>query len=206
MCSEIENLKQTNKNRTFSILDEVLIYLNFNSRLYFENLIQRFRNEINSYEKKEHKIERLHFHFKLIKQLPRKSDVIFNPRQPDLSKFISNWFRHEILYLEKNIHSSGKISDLPESKITREKSIQKVMCSLSTDQTGLIIRAADELRVLVAKSMSEVFKTIVPHLSTRYKTDLSYDGMRSKSYVAEERDKQIAIKTLQEMIKKIEGY
>ncbi len=80
------------------------------------------------------------------------------------------------------------------------------MCTLSTDQTGLILRAADELRILTAKSMSEVFKTIVPHLSTRYKKDLSYDGMRSKSYAAEESDKKIAIKTLQRIIKKIEEY
>jgi len=75
-----------------------------------------------------------------------------------------------------------------------------------TDQTGLIIRAADELRILVAKSMSQVFKTIVPHLSTPYKEDLSYDGMRSKSFVAEERDKQKAIEALQRIIKKIEEY
>jgi len=37
---------------------------------------------------------------------------------------------------------------------------------LSTDQTGLILRATDELRILVAKSMNEVFKTIVPLIYT----------------------------------------
>ena len=73
-------------------------------------------------------------------------------------------------------------------------------------QTGLILRATDELRILVSKSMNEVFKTIVPHLSTPYKEDLSYDGMRSKSYVAEDRDKQIAIETLERIIKKIKQY
>lgn len=77
---------------------------------------------------------------------------------------------------------------------------------MSSDQIGLILRAADELRILVAKSMSEVFRTIVPHLSTPYKDSLSYDGMRSKSYVAEERDKQIAIETLERIIKKIKEY
>ncbi len=77
LCLEIENLKHTDRNRTFSILDELLIYLNFNSRIYFENLIQRLTNEINNYEKKEHKIERLLFYFKLIKQLPRKIRCYF---------------------------------------------------------------------------------------------------------------------------------
>ena len=97
-------------------------------------------------------------------------------------------------------------TELTKSKANPEKPKQKVMCILSTDQTGLILRATDELRILVSKSMNEVFKTIVPHLSTPYKEDLSYDGMRSKSYVAEDRDKQIAIETLERIIKKIKQY
>ena len=97
-------------------------------------------------------------------------------------------------------------TELPKQKDSEEKQKQKVLCVLSTDQTGLILRASDELRILVAKSMSEVFKTIVPHLSTPYKEELSYDGMRSKSYVAEERDKQIAIETLERIIRKIKEY
>jgi hypothetical protein len=93
-----------------------------------------------------------------------------------------------------------------KTKFAPEKPKHKVLCKLSTDQTGLILRAADESRILVSKSMNEVFKTIVPHLSTPYKEDLSYDGMRSKSYVAEDRDKQIAIETLERIIKKIKQY
>ena len=80
------------------------------------------------------------------------------------------------------------------------------MCVLSTDQTALILRAADELKIIIAKSMNEVFKTIVPHLSTPYKENLSYDSMRSKSYAAETRDKEIAIQTLEKIIKKIKEY
>jgi hypothetical protein len=82
----------------------------------------------------------------------------------------------------------------------------KVLCKLSTDQTALILRASDELKILMSKSMNQVFKTIVPYLSTPNKTDLSYDAMRSKAYVAEERDKEIAIKTLEKMIDRIKEY
>ena len=91
-----------------------------------------------------------------------------------------------------------------KAPVENEKS--KILCILSTDQTGLILRAADELKILIAKSMNEVFKTIVPHLSTPYKENLSYDSMRSKSYAAEERDKKIAIETLEKLIEKIKSY
>jgi hypothetical protein len=82
----------------------------------------------------------------------------------------------------------------------------KVLCKLSTDQTALILRASDELKILISKSMNHLFKTIVPFLSTPNKVNLSYDSMRSKAYVAEERDKAIAIETLERMIKQIKEY
>lgn len=206
LCFEMERLEYLENNKFFSRLDELLIYMNFNSRRYLDNLTQRLTREINSYEKREDKIERLLFFFKSFKQLPRKTEVIFNPKQPDLKKSLSNWFQEEITYLEKRSDFSTGPTNLKSQNVQLEKPKQKVTCTLSTDQTGLIIRAADELRILLAKSMSEVFKTIVPHLSTPYKKDLSYDGMRSKSYVAEERDKLIAIQTLQRIINKIEEY
>ncbi|MFV8354906.1 hypothetical protein ACNQGB_01820 [Flavobacterium sp. XS1P32] len=82
----------------------------------------------------------------------------------------------------------------------------KVLCKLSTDQTALILRASDELKILISKSMNHLFKTIVPFLSTPNKVDLSYNAMRSKAYVAEDRDKEIAIETLERMIKQIKEY
>jgi hypothetical protein len=81
-----------------------------------------------------------------------------------------------------------------------------VLCALSTDQTALILRAAAELGILKARSLNEMFKTIVPHLSTPFKENLSYDSMRSKSYVAEERDKEKAIEALEKIIDWINEY
>jgi hypothetical protein len=206
LCFEMERLEYSENNKFFSRLDELLIYMNFNSRRYLDNLTQRLTSEISSCEKREDKMERLLFFFKSFKQLPKKMQVVFNPKQPDLKNSLSNWFQEEITYLEKKSDFSTGPTNLKSQNVQAEKPKQKVTCTLSTDQTGLILRAADELRILLAKSMSEVFKTIVPHLSTPHKKDLSYDGMRSKSYVAEERDKQIAIQTLQRIIKKIEEY
>ncbi len=211
LCLEIECLEPSNKSNFISVLDEQLIYMNFNDRRYINSLLQRLTNNLNSYEKIEDKMEYLLLHAKAFRQLHRKPGAIFSDKNPDLIKVLLNWFRHEISYLEKKMRlpmTTGLpiITKETDRDAGADRTRQKVMCVLSTDQTGLIIRAADELRILVAKSMSQVFKTIVPHLSTPYKEDLSYDGMRSKSFVAEERDKQKAIEALQRIIKKIEEY
>jgi hypothetical protein len=211
LIKELEVLEAPEKGTCiYTALNELLIYLNFNSKAFTNHFTERLAEKINGFENISDRLDQLLMHFKEFNQMHRKPGVILNPQYRDLKTVLGNWFVQEIFYLEKKMRISvtplqGK-TELIRSKVFPEKSKQKVLCMLSTDQIGLILRAADELQILIAKSMNEVFKTIVPHLSTPYKEDLSYDGMRSKSYVAEERDKQIAIETLERIIKKIKEY
>ncbi|GIQ57869.1 hypothetical protein Flavo103_10050 [Flavobacterium collinsii] len=108
----------------------------------------------------------------------------------------ANYLNKPFPIIEKKIYESSAV----------DSSSSKVLCKLSTDQTALILRASDELKILISKSMNHLFKTIVPYLSTESKVDLSYNAMRSKAYTAEERDKEIAIETLERMIKQIKEY
>lgn len=211
LLNELEAMKGlADKKYTYSSLDMLLIYLNFNSNEYMNYLTQNIANKINAHENISERIDCLLFHFKEFNQMHRKAGVALHPQQTDLKYELSNWFTQEIFYLEKMIHLSiipleDKLESFKEkTPVENEKS--KVLCILSTDQTGLILRAADELKILIARSMNEVFKTIVPHLSTPYKENLSYDSMRSKSYSAEERDKKIAVETLEKIIEKIKSY
>jgi hypothetical protein len=210
LCKDFDHIEFTENTKVFSQIDELLISWNFNDVRYIANLTERLSQLVSSQEKTGDRIEGLLYYFKSFKQLHRKQSVVFNSRYANLNDQICNWFNQEIYYFEKKMHISlmplQEHAELNKPKTSLEKPKQKVQCMLSTDQTGLILRAADETRILVAKSMSEVFKTIVPHLSTPHKQDLSYDGMRSKSYVAEDRDKQIAIETLERIIKKIKQY
>lgn len=210
LCREFDHIEITENPIVFSQMDKLLISWNFNDVNYITNLTERISQLVSSQEKTGDRIESLLYYFKSFKQLHRKQSVVFNSKYANLNDQICNWFFQEILYLEKKMRLSvmplQEHAEFIKSNASPEKPKQKIMCMLSTDQTGLIIRATDELRILVAKSMNEVFKTIVPHLSTPYKEDLSYDGMRSKSYVAEDRDKQIAIDTLERIIKKIKEY
>ncbi|PWA10487.1 hypothetical protein [Flavobacterium laiguense] len=108
----------------------------------------------------------------------------------------ANYLSVPFQIIEKKINEPS-VTDSPSGKI---------LCKLSTDQTALILRASNELKILISKSMNHLFKTIVPFLSTPNKVNLSYDAMRSKAYVAEERDKKIVIETLERIIKQIKEY
>jgi hypothetical protein len=80
----------------------------------------------------------------------------------------------------------------------------KLTCTLTVDQIGLILKAADESQLIISSSLSMIFKTIVPYLATEVKSELSWDSMRSNSYHPEQRDKEAAIAALKKLIIKIQ--
>lgn len=207
----IERLNDPTKTEhRYSTLDELLIYLNFNSKDYINYFRKSIEQRINSLESLSEKMDSLLLYFKEFNQISRKSGIALYPQENDLKAEIANWFGQEILFFEKKLqHSILSVDtkkDSLEKKVSFGEDNHKVLCALSTDQTALILRAATELRILKTPSLNKMFKTIVPHLSTPYKENLSYDSMRSKSYVAEDRDKERAIEALEKIIERIGEY
>lgn len=207
LCLELERLEPVDSNAAYSKLDELLINMNFNSKTYIYNLTERLATNVNDIEQPDAKMDSLLFYLKLFKQYHKKPGIIFNRKDADLHKQVSNWFTQEVFYLEKQIHYSiVPIKGVATPKEVVQKEKIKLLSILSVDQMALILRAADDLKIVMARSLNSVFKNIVPYLSTPYQENISYDSMRSKSYSAETRDKEIVIETLQQMIKRISDY
>lgn len=87
-----------------------------------------------------------------------------------------------------------------------ERVIEKILCALSADQIGIILRSAYDVKMIIGKSFRRVCQAIAPYLSTLWKIDVSWDTIRSSSGRPEIRDKEIAIQMLEKMIEKIRGY
>lgn len=210
LINELENFCETPKRvGTFSALDELLIYMNFNSIKYINYFKNSIIQKIDLFNNEAERFKKLLFLSKEFNQMYSNENSSFNPKNENLKTVISHWFIQEISYLEKKI--AQPVIPLKDSEKSLDPSKEnskenKITCLLSADQIGLILRASDESRILNAKSMSAVFKMIVPHLSTPHKSDLSYHSVRSKSYNAEDKDKEIAIETLEKIIKKIKSY
>lgn len=207
LCVELEFLEYNDDATLYTTLDEVLIRMNFNSKTYIYNLTERIAAHINSVEQPSERMERLLFDLKSFKQLHKKPGMIFLTQNAVLHKQVDNWFSQEIFYLEKKIHYAiVPLKGGEQKSAPKDKEKEKLLSILSVDQMALILRAADDLRIVMARSLNSVFKNIVPFLSTPYQENISYDSMRSKSYSAEGRDKEIVTETLQQMIKKINEY
>ncbi len=207
ICNELEHLDHSRATAgVYTPLDELLIHMNFNDKTYTDLLITRIIRESKKCKSIPDKLDVLLLNFKALKQIPKKPNTIFKLDCGSIHDMLRNWFAQEIAYVREKQHLSTESGpETGAAQPVREKKL-KILCTLSTDQIGIILRAADELRVLKARSLNEVFRIMVPYLSTPHKKDLSYDAMRSKSYVAETRDKDIAIKTLEKIIETINTY
>ncbi|PIF71261.1 hypothetical protein [Flavobacterium sp. 2] len=205
---ELEKLNyQVTESEGFSNLDLMLIRMNFNSREYTERLVNRIGRYLEGFENLSERLEKLLYFCKKLSKINADLKLTFNPSQQNLISFLEYWFSSEIRFAEKKaaILIQEQIDASVGSEFV-EKADSKLECILSGDQIGLILRATDEARIIKAKSMNYIFKSIVPYLSTPVKRNLSYQSVRSKSYNAEERDKEIAIESLEKIIRKIKTY
>lgn len=203
----LEVLASTKDQSTFySGIDQLLMEMNFNYRIYIGHFTRRIQSQLDLLESLVDKTNHVLLCYKEFSQLLFNEKISFDPTRENIRYVLDNWFRQEITYLERKLVLDAGGQSIHKDDQNMQLGNNKVQCALSTDQMGLILRAGDEARILKAKSLNEVFRTIVPHLSTALKKNLSYSSMRSKSYSAEEKDKQIAIQTLERMIKHIKEF
>ncbi|MDN3548963.1 hypothetical protein [Mucilaginibacter aquaedulcis] len=108
---------------------------------------------------------------------------------------------------EKSLHQRYQfwINEIPANQ-PESQALYKVLCRLSVDQIAIILKAADDIKLVITRSFSQVLKSIVPFLSTERFQDFSWKSARSSTYKMEDRDKAIAIETLQALISKISQY
>ncbi len=211
LLRHLEEIKWKNEpDAMFTPVEQMLIYLNYNSKAFIKLLTRKILSHLEAFTSHKDRLKTLIMYQKAFRHILPKPGLVLNPGYHHLGRALNDWFAEEIRFLEKEVEwSASSGQPIAENKVvnkTEAKVLQKVLVKLSSDQAGLILRAADDLRILVARSLSEVFKTIVPHLSTLNRPNPSYKGMRTQAYVAEERDKEIAIETLHKIINKIKEY
>lgn len=207
LLQSIKNIENSDEENVFSEIDKVLIERNFNSTEYIDYIIEHINEEIDNEESLTYRINKLLLYQKEFDRIHSDERISFDPSKNNIKRVLENWFKQEIVYLEK-IHELTLKTNSQDINPTAESGTMntKIECNLSADQLALILRATDEARIVKARSMNHFFKIVVPYLSTPLKKDLSYSSVRSRSYSPEDRDKEIAIKTLERIIKHIKDY
>lgn len=189
----------------FCNLELLLIERNFNSTKFVKYLTNRFASQIEEYVS-GNGIEKLAYIQKSFNQIPVIKGLAYDRQHDDLSLTINNWFICEIEFRSRS--NTGKGSEAPSTATKSngyiKKTADKVLCKLTVDQLALFFKAADQSKIIAAKSLSATFQAVAPYLSTPYKEDISHGSLRSKSYSVEGRDKEQLLSILAKLIRQIE--
>ena len=193
-------------DKYFSNLELLLIERNFNSTKFVRYLTNRFTSEIEELEHSNLIIKQLAYIHKLFNQIPVINGLAYDRRYDDLTLTINNWFICEIEFRSRN--STEKINEsaatVTKSSGYIRKTADKVLCKLTVDQLALFFKAADQSKIIAAKSLSAIFQAVAPYLSTPYKENISHGSLRSKSYSAEGRDKELLLDFIAKLTRQIE--
>lgn len=191
----------------YTALTELLVNLNFNNKPFINFITHGIKQQVSSLPSLELQHQQLAFKRKEFSQMHQKPGVCYDPQLPDLKVQVDRWFTHEIHYVEQEMKVPKTTTpNVTEPKLASSEEKFKLLCLLTGDQIGLLLRALEFNRVIVAPNKKAVFEAIVPYLSTREKTELSPGNTRAKSYDGSDHDKQIAVKTLEKLIKTISEF
>lgn len=188
----------------FTAMESFLVYVNFNSKRCMDLILSRIRSRLGEECRgaKETLLALLDIQ-RDFAQLHRKEDLWLNPDYLSVGSFVESFLESEINFCSGAIRAVGE-DGLPNG--FRKRNVNKLTCNLSADQIAIILRLLDEERVVDARSLSQVYSTIVPFLSTPDRPSLSPGSLRSKSYHPEERDLSKVIGTLQGLLERAGRY
>lgn len=202
LLGELEFL--LDKTTTTEILEQqirdVLVFYNFNTADFVTYLTERKDAIVVSLADNSAKINYLKEREDRLLQIGRKGDYKLIDNRNSIDDSLYSWFKR------KRDELLGSVRDGASSlaKRTGFGNMFKIACSLSVDQIAILLLAAFDTGVFIARSLSEIFKGLAPFISSKQKKDISWDSMRSKTYAVEERDKDAVIQVLKDMIARIE--
>ena len=189
----------------FCALQKFLVYMNFNSKQCMDHLLSTLLSKVPDLENDRGEAMMVLLDIqKDFQQLHRKPGVALNPDYFSLDDFLRNFLSSEIDYLNV-AKNRPKVVLKPVQKRTPPV-LPKLTCNLSADQISIILRLLDEERIVEARSLSQVYWTIVPYLSSKNKKVLSPDSLRTKSYYPEQSDLDRVRQTLNGMLDRVNGY
>lgn len=175
IIEELENLKNYAPISYYSSLIEVLIQLNFNCYSFKNYLLGLIKEEINSADSLDHKLEKIFFHYKEINQVRIKAGRALHPCSASVQKDIAGYLLREIQYLEKKKSLSIPASD--NSKDIEEDPDEAIHLLMSVEELGLLTNVQKRAGLLKNTNMRSLAKLLATNHRSLRKDKLSWQNL-----------------------------
>lgn len=161
---------------------EVLLYLNFNSRKYFQHYIQQVTTRLETEETSLGKLERLRYEQKIANQVPCEFDIAYTDKYPALQRMVVDWISEEIRFMEQT-HGLSSAMPMQETEFTKKDF--KFEFDMSVAQFAFMIKTFIETGLIQNKNISELIRFLSRFVKTKRSGNISYESFRMKYYNVE---------------------
>lgn len=177
----------------FTSIEKFLINMNFNHDGFAAHLQKKILNSMDDGSNPLHTES-----WKRFQHIAIRKDVRYSDTHQSLERIMQVWFTVNVL---KKPGSTAPLPSIKKETCVLQKSLpRKTTIRLSVDQLGILLRAADQTKLLDAPSFSHVCETMAPVLSTPDREEISPRSLRSNAYPSENSDKLVTIRSLEKMI------
>lgn len=173
-------------------VEEVLLFMNFNSKRYLKYKLKLFSDTIRKIPSVHRQLAKAKWLLKMNKQQQECAGFQFNRRYPSLKAQMSEWLELECEYLEHKVCYPENV-ELPE-EVARWQFF-KVKMNMSVSELAFLLRVMMEYGLIQHSNKSEVVDFFSRYFSTNNQPVISADSLRRKIYTYD-RSSVAAVKQL----------
>lgn len=184
-------------------ITERLLYLNFNSVLFFNYYILRMSDEAGSKKTVSERVEYFSWQIKVINQTLVKSNVVYLRHLPPIRDQLVFWIAEDLYYLDKKHQLSLA---LPVNREVEKDKLKKVHVQLTVSDLALGARLLLDTDVIVNINYTELMKMVARGFRTNRQANISQQAIYNVGFETSVTSKEKMKNVLMKMVRKIGEY
>ena len=180
-----------------------LLYLNFNSVLFFNYCILKMSAEAAKKKTVSELVEYFSWQIKIINQTLAKLDVVYLKHLPPIRDQLVFWIAEDLYYLDKKHQLSLA---LPVNREVEKDKLKKVHVQLTVSDLALGARLLLDTGVIVNTNYTELMKIVAKGFRTNRQVTISQRNIYNVGFEASAPSKEKMKTVLMKMVRKIGEY
>lgn len=163
------------------IMLDLMLYLNYNSRKSYLQLVSFFRDILNTDLPIQTKRDAMFLYLNTTMQASLKPNTGHHPHAPTLKTQLIDYFNGELRQLDLEAQRVQSDLSVPEQVITN-----KIKIDLSVAQLAFLLRLLTDTGVISTENISELLRWVALHCETKQSKSISVESLRIKFYDIED--------------------
>lgn len=199
----LEKLNGKVPNNIEESITKHLLYVNFNSVLFFNYLVLKMNEEASKRTTVTERVEYFSWQLKMINQTVVKPEIIYLRHLPPITDQLVFWIAEDIYYLNKKHQLTLA---LPVNREVEKDKLKKVHVQLTVSDLALGAKLLLDTEVIVNMNYTELMKLVARSFRTNRQANISQQAIYNVGFESSTSSKEKMKQVLMKMVRKMGEY